>query len=191
MNVLFFAVLATAGIVILKREGVSFAAASLKARLRLRNISRKDWLLVVVGVVIVDGSYIALMSVGEPLAGLLPGWMSAPYRTGAEADPSGDYLGLLPFSGMILFNIGSEEFLWRGCVLPRQELCHGRRTWWIHGLQWALFHWFQAWHLPAILPGALVHGWLSTRTQSMVPCLGLHLGLNGLGIIMLAVLLVG
>jgi len=43
------------------------------------------------------------------------------------------------------------------------------------------------WHLPAILPGALVYGWLSTRTKSLVPGLVLHFGLNGLGIVMLAV----
>lgn len=186
LNFLFFVVLATTGIGVLKREGASFAAGSLKARLRLRNISGKDWLLVVVGVLVVDASYIGLMSLGEPLAGLLPDWMSAPYRSNAESDPSGDYLGLLVFSVMILFNIFSEEFLWRGCLLPRQELRHGRRTWWIHGVQWTLFHWFQLWHLPAILPGALVYGWLSTRTKSMVPGLVLHFGLNGLGIIMMA-----
>ena len=117
---------------------------------------------------------------------MFPEWMVGPYKQGPPVDQSGDYLGLLLFSGLILFNVISEEVLWRGCILPRQELTHAKRTWWIHGLLWTGFHWFKPWDLLALLPGALVYGWLSTRTKSMIPGLVLHIGLNGLGILLMA-----
>jgi membrane protease YdiL (CAAX protease family) len=38
------------------------------------------------------------------------------------------------------FNIFGEEFLWRGYILPRQELLNGKWTWLVHGIFWAGFH---------------------------------------------------
>jgi membrane protease YdiL (CAAX protease family) len=43
---------------------------------------------------------------------------------------------------MLVFNIGGEEFWWRGYVLPRQELAFGRFAWIIHGVLWSVFHLF-------------------------------------------------
>lgn len=53
----------------------------------------------------------------------------------------------------------------------------------LHGLQWTCFHWFKPWEVLAILPSALVYGWLSTRTRSMLLGLALQLGPSGLGIL--------
>jgi membrane protease YdiL (CAAX protease family) len=185
-NVSLFIVLATLSLTLYLREGRRLSWSGLKERFRIHNISRKDWWLVLLGILVVDGSYIAMQVFRTPIADLLPEWMKSPYRVDTALDPSGDYLRFVLFSGMILFNVISEEMLWRGYVLPRQELQHGKKTWWIHGLQWTCFHWFKPWDVLAILPGALVYGWLSTRTRSMVPGLVLHLGLNGLGILMMA-----
>jgi Type II CAAX prenyl endopeptidase Rce1-like len=38
-----------------------------------------------------------------------------------------------------LLNILGEEFLWRGVVLPRQEVAFGRRAWVVNGILWLLF----------------------------------------------------
>jgi Type II CAAX prenyl endopeptidase Rce1-like len=43
---------------------------------------------------------------------------------------------------LLLGNIAGEELLWRGYLLPRQELAHGRATWLVHGILWATFHLF-------------------------------------------------
>ncbi len=50
----------------------------------------------------------------------------------------------LPFFFLVamFFNIFGEELLWRGFILPRQELAHGSWTWIIHGLLWTGFHIF-------------------------------------------------
>ena len=186
-----FVVLAGMALALYLREGRSLTWSGIKDRFRIRNISKRDWLLVLLGVLIVDGTYVALQVTQQPIADLFPEWMKNPYRVDTAIDHSGDYSGLLLFAGLILFNVISEEMLWRGYVLPRQELQHGKKAWWIHGLQWTCFHWFKPWDLIALLPGALVYGWLSTRTRSMVPGLVLHIGLNGLGILMLALKVFG
>ena len=47
------------------------------------------------------------------------------------------YLAWLPF---FFFNIMGEECMWRGYIMPRQELVYGRWTWLVHGSFWLLFH---------------------------------------------------
>jgi len=185
-NVMLFMLLAGLALTFYALEGRRLAWSGIKDRFRIKNISRRDWLLVLLGILIVDGTYIALQITRNPIANLVPEWMKNPYRMDATVNHSGDFTGLALFTGLILFNVVSEEILWRGYVLPRQELQHDKKAWWIHGLQWASFHWFKPWDVLAIVPGALVYGWLSTRTRSMVPGLVLHIGLNGLGILMFA-----
>lgn len=38
------------------------------------------------------------------------------------------------------FNIFGEEFLWRGYILPRQEIFHKRWAWLFNGIFWAVWH---------------------------------------------------
>lgn len=186
-SVFLYTAITVTGLAILRSEGTEFSFTALKERLRFHSISKKQWALVLLGVLLVDGTYIVLSALGPMIADALPGWFSAPYRAMPETDLSGAYLALFLFSALITFNVISEEFLWRGVLLPRQELAHGRNAWWIHAVQWTMFHWFQGWYIPAILPGALVYGWLATRTKSIIPGIVLHFGLNGLGIIMMAI----
>ena len=184
---LIFGFLLALSLVLYMREGRQLNWPSLRQRFRIHNISGRAWCLVLAGVVVVDLAYIGLQFTREPILAVSPEWLKAPHRSDPEVDFSGQYLTLALFTGLILLNVISEEFLWRGYLLPRQERQHGGQTWWIHGIQWTLFHWFKPWDLIAILPGALVYGWLCTKTKSMVPGLVLHLGLNGLGIVLMAV----
>ena len=56
--------------------------------------------------------------------------------------------------GVMFFNIFGEELLWRGYLLPRQELVHGKWTWVVHGLLWTGFHIFWAPNLGSLLARA-------------------------------------
>jgi membrane protease YdiL (CAAX protease family) len=52
----------------------------------------------------------------------------------------GRYWFLLVWLPYWILNILGEEFIWRGVMLPRQELVFGKYTWIIHGFGWGLFH---------------------------------------------------
>lgn len=85
-----------------------------------------------------------------------------------------------------------EEFLWRGYILPRQELQHSRHAWRIHGLQWTWFHViFKPWEMFMLLPGCLACGWICSRTRNTTPGIVTYLGLNGLGVLMVALAATG
>jgi membrane protease YdiL (CAAX protease family) len=43
---------------------------------------------------------------------------------------------------LLVGNIAGEELWWRGYLLPRQELAHGKWAWLVHGVLWAAFHLF-------------------------------------------------
>ena len=90
---------------------------------------------------------------------------------------------LLLHAGILLLNVGAEEIWFRGELLPRQELAHGRHAWLIHGLSYHLFHMFYPWDVLRILPESLAYGWVAQRTRSTWPCLIGHLLFNSLGLI--------
>ena len=92
---------------------------------------------------------------------------------------------------MLFFNVVGEELWWRGIILPRQELAHGRWTWLIHGLLWTGFHIYKWWDLIALLPVTLILSYVSQRTQNNWPALIGHFLLNGLAVIWITLAVVG
>lgn len=114
------------------------------------------------------------------------GWTAPPYGT--------IIIDKLPYNGLagnwelaalyfvvLAFNIVGEELWWRGYILPRQELVHGRFTWLVHGLLWWGFHIFKWWDLIGLLPVTLLLSYVSQRTQNNWPAFIAHYLLNGLG----------
>jgi membrane protease YdiL (CAAX protease family) len=65
-----------------------------------------------------------------------------------------------------VFNIFGEELLWRGYILPRQELSLGTHAWLANGILWNLFHWFFYWNLIPLLPSCLALAWLTQRSKN-------------------------
>ena len=57
------------------------------------------------------------------------------------------WLGAYYAAVLLLGNVAGEELWWRGYLLPRQELAHGRAAWLVHGALWAGFHLFFQWTL--------------------------------------------
>ena len=92
--------------------------------------------------------------------------------------------GLVLFMLVLLFfNILGEEFWWRGLILPRQELTHGKNTWLIHGTLWAFFHIFKYWSVIGLLPVCLALTYVAQRRQNTWPGIITHFIINGLGLI--------
>lgn len=88
------------------------------------------------------------------------------------------------YATLFFFNIAGEELWWRGYILPRQELVHGRWTWLIHGLLWLGFHLpFYPWAIFSLLPGCLAMSYVAQRTQNAWPAIIIHSITNGIGLL--------
>lgn len=92
---------------------------------------------------------------------------------------------LIPF--VLIINILSEEIFWRGIILPRQELRHGKNAFWIHGIIWAFAHLFQYWLLLPILLGSIALAYVIQRTKCTWISIVAHLLNNGLPFLFMAV----
>jgi membrane protease YdiL (CAAX protease family) len=84
---------------------------------------------------------------------------------------------------LLTFNIFGEEFWWRGVILPRQELVHGKNTWLIHGTMWALFHAFKYWAWIGLLPVTLALSFVAQKRKNTWPGIITHFAVNGLSLL--------
>ena len=145
-------------------------------RLRFRRLTRRDWIWTIRGLLAV-GLLSALSA-----AALTMFWSEVrlhPSFMQMEPLTPGRYWILAVWLPFWVLNIMSEELLWRGVLLPRQEVALGRWAWFANGAGWLLFHLpfgpailLTLWPITFILPyvvqrtknswtGVLVHGALN------------------------------
>jgi membrane protease YdiL (CAAX protease family) len=196
-----------ASLVALRLEGYPVTWASVQERFRLRKMDRTDWIWTVV-------SFIVMM-LGAGIFGILDamlinkGLIPLPTKIPtALLDPTVDPKNLLSvftaalgpnYKGnwglilstviLLIFNIFGEEFWWRGVILPRQELMHGKNTWLIHGTLWALFHAFKYWSWISLLPVTLTLSFVAQQRKNTVPGIITHFVVNGLSLIPLVAII--
>ena len=92
----------------------------------------------------------------------------------------GRYWLLLVWVPYWILNILGEEFLWRGVMLPRQEIAFGKYTWLIHGFGWGLFHIAFGWQLLiTLIPLIFIQSYIVQRTKNSWIGVIMHGGLNG------------
>lgn len=193
----------------LRMEGYPVNWESIKQRFRLRKMDRTDWIWTGISLVIMLVSAGVFGVLGQILVtnGLIPLPLRIPT---ALLDPTVDPAnmmnvvmnalgpnvkgnwGLVVLTLILLFfNIIGEEFWWRGLILPRQELTHGRNTWLIHGTLWALFHAFKYWSVIGLLPVCLTLSYVAQRRQNTWPGMITHFIVNGLSLIPLIGVVLG
>jgi membrane protease YdiL (CAAX protease family) len=159
--------------------------------MRIQRMDKRTWVYTIIGMVFNIATYVGLLFTAKWFAGQfdLPTWALVPKNPEPIVGAWG--VVLLRFF-LLLLNVSGEEFLWRGYILPRQELQHGRHAWWIHGLQWTWFHViFKPWEIFMLLPGCLAYGWICSKTRNTTPGIVMHLGLNGLGVLMVTLAAMG
>jgi len=173
--------------------------STLCARLRLRPMTGRAWLLALGSLVLCSGLGFSLVNalMGQVLQA---GWLRTPEELPTFFDPmarvtvvaaydlalggiQGNWWAVGFTVGMLALNVVAEEFWWRGVILPRQELVWGRSTWAIHGVLWAVFHAYKWWSVPGLIPIALGLAWVCQREESTTPGLLIHLVTNGVGLI--------
>lgn len=160
-----------------RKEGNLMQLDAFKQRMRLTF----HWKFILAGFAIfVLGliTYIPLQSVTKILASTYfftpPGWFPADLHP-LKASVSGEFMGFsmygktwIPFVYLIgwFFNVFGEELLFRGFILPRQELKYGKSAWFINGLLWNVWHVFWRWQMIALLPFHLMLTFSVQKTKN-------------------------
>lgn len=191
-----------------QHEGIPMTWAGLKTRFRLHRLSRRDWLWTVGGFLIAFLGGGMLAGLTRQLIAAIPA-MAPPSFFPPILDPRvtlstavftdfvgtsllGNWGAFILYAITLFFNIFGEELWWRGLILPRQELAHGRYTWVIHGLLWTLFHVsFYPWAFVSLLPVCLTIAYVSQRRQNNTPAIILHWLYNGLPLLFVLGMVLG
>jgi membrane protease YdiL (CAAX protease family) len=172
-----FTPLVITGILILKAEGYTITMNTWSGRLRFRNIAVKDLIWGISGLIIVGLLSLFIMKGLEVATGEFdhsPAFMSF------EPLTKGRYWLLFIWFPYWILNILGEEFLWRGVMLPRQEIAFGKKAWVIHGVGWGLFHIAFGWQLLiTLVPLIFIQSYIVQKTKNSWVGVLMHGGLNG------------
>jgi uncharacterized protein len=158
---------------ILYREEGNIRISTIRRRFRLNNpvsprTGRKDnrlwWLLIPLMLLVVALELGLAPFIDGIWTRLLP-FLAEPQNRSLEAlfapEMRAQWIGawnffLLFVVGSVFNNFLSEEFLFRGVLLPKMNDLFGRWGWVANGLTFGLYHL----HMPWSIPGNIVFGWL-------------------------------
>ena len=172
-----FTPLIITAIMILKSEGFNISKSTWTKRLRFRKITTKNLLWSIAGLILVGVFSGVIIKVLELIIGKFdhsPAFMSF------EPLTKGRYWLLLIWFPYWILNILGEELLWRGLMLPRQEIAFGKHAWLIHGLGWGLFHIAFGWQLLiTLIPIIFIQPYIVQKTKNSWVGVIIHGGLNG------------
>jgi len=172
-----FTPLIITAILILKSEGYKINKTTWTGRLRFRKITRSDLMWCIVGLVVVG---LFSMIIMKGLEFLIGDFDHSPAFMSFEPLTKGRYWLLLVWAPYWILNILGEEFLWRGVMLPRQEVAFGNHAWLIHGFGWGLFHIAFGWQLLiTLMPLIFIQSYIVQRTKNSWIGVIMHGGLNG------------
>ena len=173
---IFFPLIITA-IMILKSEGFKISINTWIQRLRFRKITKRDILWSIGGLILV-GVFSGIIMKGLEL--VIGKFDHSPAFMSFEPLTKGRYWLLLVWFPYWILNILGEEILWRGVMLPRQEITFGKYAWVIHGFGWGLFHIAFGWQLLiTIIPLIFIQSYVVQRTKNSWVGVIMHGGLNG------------
>lgn len=180
----FFVGLLVSAIVAYVLEGNPLSWGAFRERYRLHWIRGWQWAWTIGGLVV----FLALGYASSLLALVV---FDALGFVPPSLGPSGE-LANVPLAALtLLFNVLAEELWWRGFILPRQELVHGRYTWLLHGVLWACFHVFKWWAIPFMLLTTWIEPFLAQRLKNTTPGIIVHLVSNAVGFLPVVVALLG
>ena len=159
---------------------------SLKERMCLRPLNRKQWLvasaILIVGLIVADATG-SLNGIWMGITGLsVPDYF--PFFLNPAVDPMAMAPEALTPGLMIvtlLLNILVEEIYFRAWLLPKM-MTLGTVAWAVNGVAFALYHTFQLWLLPQLIPLSLFMAFVVYYTRSIWPALVFHLAVNSLSV---------
>jgi membrane protease YdiL (CAAX protease family) len=181
-----------AAILAFRLEGHAIDSRVFRERYRLNPPNKGDLVWALATVVLMVATYLALSFTSRWLASY-PAFTPHPafppeLRPGAEQDiVPGLFMGmqlkgrwwvLLVYLVGWAFNIAGEELWFRGFMLPRQEVTHGRLAWLANGLCFNFFHVMWKWNLIALFPGSLILSFVAQQRKTTWVALVAHGLLN-------------
>lgn len=179
-----FLPLLLAAIVLLRQEATWNRPDLWRGRLRFRAMNAADWLWSLGGLFVIGILAVSCLAALKQIIGdvrLHPAFLRM------EPLSEDRYWILAVWFPFWLLNIFSEEILWRGVLLPRQEASFGRLAWLVNGAFWLLFHIpFGPQILLTLAPTTLILPYVVQRRQNSWTGVVIHAGLNGPGFIAVA-----
>jgi membrane protease YdiL (CAAX protease family) len=197
-----------ASLVALRREGYAITWQSVGKRFRFRRMTGATWLwsaiVLLLAAVVTYGLFVPIQSAivqggWVTIPGIVPESLNpqsaVPPLEAYDRDVGGTVGNWWPFIILFVvnaFSVTSEEFWWRGVVLPRQEAALGRWAWVVHGVLWAPFHLFKYWAFIELFPITLGIAYVSSRFRNTTPAFIVHMVVNVLtGVAGTAILALG
>jgi membrane protease YdiL (CAAX protease family) len=191
-----FALLSVTGVILLivsliayRLDGYAWNWKEFRDRFRLHAFRGKEWLWVVGVFLVCTVSDEALQVIGKWMATIPffapPDYLPPMFHPLKEVVfPPTEFLGA-PLKGnwgilalwlpLTLVSMVGEEFMWRGYILPRQELRFGRWAWVVNGLMWAfLVHACMKWAFIGMLPSMLLTPWIAQKLKNTNASLFVH-----------------
>jgi membrane protease YdiL (CAAX protease family) len=173
-----FIPLVITGVIILKLEGYKLSSKTWKERLRFRKVTSRDIIWSISALIVIGILSTLIMEGLKLLIGDFD--HSPPFMSFQPLSVTGKYLLLLIWLPYWILNILGEEFLWRGVMLPRQELAFGKYAWLIHGFGWGLFHIAFGWQLlVTLIPILFIQSYVVQKRKNSWVGVIIHGGLNG------------
>lgn len=172
-----FLPLVITGILILKAEGQRCTKKLWIDRLRFSKITIRDMVYALTGMIVVGLLSLIIMKGLEIVIGKFE---HSPSFISMEPLTPGRYWLLLVWFPYWILNIMGEEFLWRGVMLPRQELAFGKYTWIVHAIGWGIFHIAFGWKLIlTLIPLIFILSYIVQKTKNTWIGVIMHGGING------------
>lgn len=185
---LVFLPLLVGGLLLVRREPRSSEGPRWVARLRFRPMDRTDWLWGI-GAVIVIGLLTGFI---QAMEGALFGEVSLhPQFMAFQPLSTGRYWILAAWLPFWVLNIMGEEIVWRGVILPRQEVALGDHAWLANAVGWLIFHAAFGWHVMLVLtPIIFILPYVAQKRKNSWIAVLIHGGLNGPAFVAIALGLV-
>ncbi|MCK5033732.1 MAG: CPBP family intramembrane metalloprotease [Calditrichia bacterium] len=162
---------------ILRNEGLKIDKDTWLNRLRFKKMNRADWLWSLGSIILIGILSSAIMKLLEIFIGQIESQPS--FMIFEPLTPDRYWILLLWFPYWLL-NILGEEVLWRGVILPRQELVFGKYAWLIHGILWSIFHIAFGWQLLlTMLPILFIQSYVVQRRKNSWTGVVIHAVING------------
>jgi len=181
---LVFIPLVIAGYFLLRREMNVLQPKALFERLRFRKMTPRDWLWTggaFMGIGILTGLIYFSLELIYGEVSLHPPFMAF------ETLDAGRYWILAIWIPFWVVNIMGEEFLWRGVILPRQEISFGKYAWLANAFGWLIFHLAFGWVMVLMLiPLLFILPYATQKSGNTWVAVIIHGGLNGPGFIAVA-----